>query len=159
MGYPKEVYKTWMELLAKMNAAMYSVGNELAGEAFVKRMEELFFEEGARVTKETVQHLGITGTDCMAIGRIGDAIDESLGITWDGFIEQSPTGYKKDQTSCPMAEFFSEAPDLCVRMVPAFARGMCAAINPDVTYRIEGCMAKGDKTCGIRIEMKKQSDG
>lgn len=158
MEYSKEVYKTWTELLAKVNAAMYNIGNELAGEAFVKRMEEALFEEGARMTRETVQHLGITGTDCMAVGKIADAMDQSMGISWDGFIEQSPTRYSKDVTSCPIAEFFSVAPDLCVLLVPAFTRGFCSVINPDVTYRLEGCLANGDKTCGVRFEMKKQSD-
>ena len=158
MEYSKEeVYKNWMRFLATMVTKMYNLGEEMAGEAYVQKLEEKFFEEGARQTKEILSSQDIRGRDCMAIGKIGDEMDARFGMTWEGYDEQSPTAYKKQITSCPMGEFFSEAPDICLRLVPALARGLLSCINPDVTYRIEGCKAKGDKTCGTQFEIKKQS--
>ncbi len=37
-----------------------------------------------------------------------DAIDMSLGNYWDGYVENSPSGFEKHITTCPVADILKQ---------------------------------------------------
>ena len=153
----EQVYKNWMEVLAHWVTTMFNVGQGLAGEAFVQKLEEEFYQGGLQHGETLRSVLEVTGTDCIAVGRILDAVDESLGNYWDGYVENSPEGFEKHVTTCPVGEVFAGAPDICVRLVVSGMKGLAASTNPDVTVSMDKFICKGDKTCHYRIEAR-QSD-
>ena len=82
-------------------------------------------------------------------------MDEVFGNPWDGYVENSPTGFEKHLLSCAIADILSQAPEICIRLVPALANGLISAINPNATIKFYECLCKGDKTCHYRVEINK----
>lgn len=150
----EQVYKNWTETLAYWIAIMFNVGKEVAGETFVQRLEEEFYQGGARQGRRLSSLLGVTGTDCTAIGTVLDAVDESFGNYWDGYVENSTEAFEKRITTCPVAKPFSRAPEICSRLIAAGGRGIAASINPDTDFRFSELISKGDETCHYRVETR-----
>jgi hypothetical protein len=149
----EQVYKNWTEFLAHWVTIMFKVGKEMAGEAFVQKVEEELYQGSLRLGTALRSQMGVEGTDCTAIGRVFDAVDESMANYWDGHVENTPGGFEKHITTCPVAKTFSRDPEICARFMTAGARGVVASINPDATFCMEELIPKGDKSCHYRIEI------
>ncbi len=150
----EQVYKNWTEGLALWVTMMFKTGKELCGEDFIRKLEEKFYKAGARLGSDKSALLEETGTDCKAIGKILDAVDESMANYWDGYVENSPTGFEKHITTCPVAEIFSKEPEICTRLVPAMGQGLVSGINPNTRLQFYEFLTKGDKSCHYRVEIK-----
>ncbi len=150
----EEAYHNWMINLAQWVTVMVQVGKEVAGETFLNRLEEVFYKGGLTLGAQQHSRLGIAGTDCAAIGRIFDAVDESLANYWDGYVENSASAFEKHLTTCPVAEVFSRAPEICTRLMAAGGRGLATSVDPNATFRMDECMAEGDRTCHYRVEIE-----
>jgi len=150
----EQVYKNWMEIMGLCATTMFNVGKELAGETFLQRVEEMFYQIGLREGRQRSSMLAAGETDCIAIGKVLDAGDESLGNYCDGYVENSPAAFEKHITTCPVAEILSMAPEICTRLIAATAQGLVHSINPDATIRFDEIIAKGDKTCHYRVQLQ-----
>jgi hypothetical protein len=95
-----------------------------------------------------------TASDCLAIGKVFDTMDDSLANFWDGYIEKSPKAFEKRVVTCPAAEAFSMAPIICERVIASAAQGLVKALNPKATFRFTELMPKGDDSCRYRIEIE-----
>jgi hypothetical protein len=89
----------------------------------------------------------------VGIGKILDVVDESLDNYWDGYVENSPTGFEKQIINCPIAQIFSAAPDICERLFPAMAQGLVSKINPNATAKFYEFLCNGGKSCHYRVEI------
>jgi hypothetical protein len=152
-----ERYKAWAENLASLVALVVTIGQEIGGEKFLRKVEEVIFEGSkldAQKYKETVG-MGETdaAADCLTIGKVFDSIDDSLANFWDGYIENSPSAFEKRVVTCPVAEAFSMAPVVCERVIASGARGCVKALNPKADIRFTELMPKGDNACRYRIEI------
>jgi len=146
------VYKNWMELFGNWITVMFEVGKETGGETFIQRLEEELYQEGLQHGTRLRSRLEVKEPDCTAIGNILDTVDESLGNYYDGYVENSPTGFEKHITACPVAGILSRAPEICVRLVAASGQGLATGINPKATFVIDRFITKGDETCHYRVE-------
>ncbi|MFC1944827.1 hypothetical protein ACFLX5_05005 [Chloroflexota bacterium] len=156
--YPTDVYKNWMETLAKWVTMMFRVGKEVAGETYVQNLEKEFHKYGVKVGPSYAAQMGETGTDCISIGRILDKSDESLGCYWEGHIENSATAYEKRVISCPVAQTLSREPEICLRLLNSSAQGIINSINPNARYYpMDECIANGDNSCHARVELSLKS--
>ena len=151
----EERYKNWANTSASLMALMVTVGQELCGEEFLRRVEEVLFENSKANAHKRKDAAGIRETpDCLAIAKVFDKIDDSLANFWDGYVEKSPTVLEKRILTCPMAEAFSIAPVICERVIAAAARGMLKGLNPKADITFTELMSKGDNVCCYRIEIK-----
>jgi len=148
----EQVYKNWMETLGYWVTTMFEVGKETAGELFVQRVEEEIYQGALQQGARLCSRMDVKGSDCTAIGKIMDAMDESYGNYWDGYVEKSPVAFEKHINTCPVASILSRAPEICVRLIASGGRGLAAGINPDATFHIDRFISKGDETCHYRIE-------
>ncbi len=151
-----ERYKNWMEALARWTVIAIAVGKEVAGEAYLKRLEEEFYNGGRRNVRHWTEVVGLeeTAPDCMALGKIMDAVDDSFANWWDGYVENSPKAFEKHILTCPVAKAFRREPDFCERLVGASALGMLQGLNPKAHITFDKFLSKGDETCHYRIEIK-----
>ena len=154
-AYPLEVYKNWTLTLAQWVTMLYTVGKETGGEAFVQKAEEEFRRTGMKQGAKLRSRLPAGDPDCTQIGQLMDGIDKSMGNYWDGYVENSPTGFEKHITTCPVVHIFSRAPEVCTRLLAASGQGLVEGIDADATLRMDTAMSQGDKTCHVRIEIKK----
>ncbi|MCX6000266.1 MAG: hypothetical protein NTU41_11965 [Chloroflexi bacterium] len=150
----EQVYKNWMNSLAWWATIMYRAGKETGGEVFVRKVEAEFHQMGKRQGEILRSRLQVEEVDCTTIGRIMDGIDKSFGNYWDGYIENSPGGFEKLITTCPVADTLSRAPEICTRLLYACAQGIVIGINPDAKFRMDEIISKGDKVCHVRIELE-----
>ena len=152
-------YKNWMEALARYTVIAFNVGKELAGEKYVERLKEEFYQAGQRSAKYWVEATGIKELqpelqpDCKAIGKLMDFIDNGYANFWDGYIENSPKAYDKDIVTCPIAKPWSRAPELC-DMIEVSMQGLYDALNPKARIKFDKWLTRGEKVCHYRIEMK-----
>jgi len=151
-------YRAWAENLAGLVAVLVSIGEEMGGEAFIKRVEETVYEGSKLDVQKHKDAAGITDTNtpvnCLILGRLMDAVDDSLANFWDGYEEKSPAAVEKRVLTCPVAEAFSLAPVVCERIIAAGARGYIQALNPKANFRFKELMPKGDDVCCYRIEIE-----
>jgi hypothetical protein len=67
---------------------MAVIGQEVGGEQFLRKVEEAIFEGSKLDVQRYKEAAGIgameTASDCVAIGRLLDTIDDSLANFWDG---------------------------------------------------------------------------
>lgn len=152
----EERYRTWVESLARYTVMAFQVGKELAGETYLKRLEEEFYKAGARSAKHWRELSGVkeADPDCIGLGKIMDTIDDSFANWWDGYVQNSPKGFEKHILTCPVAKAWSRAPELCTRMIAASWRGLINTLNPKATTTWNEFLPAGDKTCHYRIEIK-----
>ena len=145
----EQLYKNWMELLSTWMIATLKVGKELSGEIFFQKLEEEFHKLGvAGLEKLPISHTAEMGKDCKMIGKICDTVDELYGNPWDGYLENSQTGFEKHLLSCPVSDLLSQAPEICTRLLPALANGMVSAINPDAKIKFYECLCYRKKILG-----------
>lgn len=151
-------YKNWMELLARYAVLAFNVGKELAGEAYVKRLEEEFYKQGARTAEYYKKLAGVEEAvpDCVGLGKIMDFIDDGFANFWDGHEENSSKAFEKRIRTCPIAKPWSKAPELCTIMTNAIMRGLFETLNPDATLSWKEFLSTGGDSCHYRIEMKKK---
>jgi hypothetical protein len=67
---------------------MAVIGQEVGGEQFLRKVEEAIFE-GSKLDVQRYKEAAEIGametaSDCVAIGRLLDTIDDSLANFWDG---------------------------------------------------------------------------
>ena len=151
-------YKQWAENLSYMVATMANIGQETGGEAFLQKVEEAVFEGGKAGAQRSKAAAGIgeseTALDCHKIGQVFDAMDDSLGNFWGGYVEKSPKVLEKRLVTCPVAEGFSLAPVVCERLILAGAKGLLKVLNPKATIRFTELLPNGDDACCYRIEIE-----
>jgi len=151
-------YRNWAENLAGLVVLLVSIGEETGGEAFLQRVEEAIYEGSKLDVQKHKDAAGITDTDtpadCLVLGRLMDAVDDSLANFWDGYEEKSPTALEKRVVTCPVAEAFSLAPIVCERIIAAGAKGYIHALNPKAKFRFKELMPKGDDVCSYRIDIQ-----
>ena len=150
-----ERYKNWMETLVRFTVITFNVGAEVARESYLKKLEEEFYKSGARAAKHWREIAGLKRAepDCIALGTLMDAVDDSFANWWDGYVENSPTAFEKHILSCPCAEQLKRAPVFCERMVVAQSRGLLGVLNPKATITWNKFLSRGDHTCNYRIEI------
>ena len=150
-------YKKWAENLSYMVAAMAKIGQETGGEAFLQKVEEAIFEGGKANAQWLKDAAGIgeseLSVDCHEIGKVFDAMDDSLANFWDGYVEKSSKVLEKRLATCPVAEGFSLAPVVCERLILAGAKGLLQALNPKANIRFTEFLPNGDGACCYRIEI------
>lgn len=149
-------YKYWMEALVWQVVIAIGVGKEVAGERYLKKLEEASYNFGARSAAHWTELTGVKEArpDCVALGKILDAIDDSFANWWDGYVENSPKGFEKHVINCPVVEPLKWAPEFCERIVPATLKGILQTLNPTATINFCSFMSKGDKTCHYRVETR-----
>ena len=151
-------YRKWAENLSYMVATMANIGQETGGEAFLQKVEEAIFEGGKANAQWLKDAAGIgeseTAVDCHKIGKVFDAMDDSLGNFWEGYVEKSPKVLEKRLVTCPVAEGFSLAPVVCERLILAGAQGLLETLNPKATVRFTEFLPNGDDACCYRIEIE-----
>ena len=154
----EERYKAWAENMAWLVALMTSIGQEVGGEEFMRKVEEAIFEGSKLDVQGYRGAAGIAETeaaaDCITIGKLFDVIDDSLANFWDGYVEKSPKVFEKRVVTCPVADAFSMAPIVCERVIASGARGYVKALNPKADIRFTELMPKGDDACCYRIEIE-----
>ena len=154
----EERYKTWAENLAGLVALLVTVGQEVGGEEFLSKVEEAIFEGSKSDAQKWKDAAGIkeseTTLDCLKIGQVFDALDDSLANFWDGYVEQSAKAFEKRVVTCPVAEGFSINPVICERLIASGAQGLLKALNPKATLRFAELMPKGGDCCRYRIEIE-----
>jgi len=150
-----EKYKNWIESLVWQVVIAIGVGKEVAGENYLKKLEEASYSFGARSVGHWTELTGVkeANPDCMVLGKIMDAIDDSIANWWDGYVENSPTAFEKHIINCPVAEYMKWAPEFCERLVPATLRGILQTLNPKATITFDSYLSKGDETCHYRVEI------
>lgn len=151
--FPEQVYENWMKGLSKWVVLMFNVGKKVGGETYLRQLEEEFSKAGAEIATKICSQIGESGTDGKAIGRLFDILDESLGNYWDDHVENSPTGFEKHILTCPLADTFSKAPEICTRLLLASGQGLVSKINPNATFQLTEFLCKGDKSCHYRVEV------
>jgi hypothetical protein len=151
-----EQYKNWMKALALQLVTALTTGKDVAGETYLKKLEEAFYNYGVRCTGYWRELAGVKEAmpDCLALGKIMDAVDDSFANWWDGYIENSPEAFEKHIVNCPIAQSLKWAPEYCERLVPAALNGILQSLNPKAKITFSSFMSKGDKTCHYRIETK-----
>jgi hypothetical protein len=151
-------YKAWAENMAALAALLVAIGQEVGGEAFLRKVEEAVFEGSKADAQKWKDAAGIGDAeatlDCLQIGQVFDAMDDSLANFWDGYIEKSPKAFEKQVFTCPAAEAFSLAPVICERIVRSGGQGLAKALNPKATFRFTEFLPKGDDACRYRIEIE-----
>jgi len=153
-----ERYKAMAENMASLVALIVTIGQEVGGESFMSKVEEAIFE-GSKVNSPKLKEaagVGETGgaADCLTIGKVFDALDDSLANFWDGYIEKSPQAFEKRIVTCPAAEAFSLAPVVCERLIEKGVQGLVKDLNPKATFRFTELIPKGDDCCRYRIEIE-----
>ena len=92
-------YKAWAENMAGLVALLVTIGQEVGGEEFLRKVEAAVFEGSKADAQKWKDAAGIGETestpDCLTIGRVFDAMDDSLANFWDGYIEKSPKVFEK----------------------------------------------------------------
>jgi len=95
----EERYKAWAENMASIAALLLMVGQEIGGEQFLRKVEETIFEGSKLNAQKWKEAAGIeemeATLDCLKIGHVFDAMDDSLANFWDGYIEKSPKAFEK----------------------------------------------------------------
>jgi len=156
-GNMRQRYRAWAGNLASLVALMAVIGQEVGGEQFLRKVEEAIFEGSKLDVQRYKEAAGIgameTASDCVAIGRLLDTIDDSLANFWDGYVEKSPKVFEKRVVTCPVAEAFSMAPVVCERVIASGLKGYVKALNPKAQVRFTELMPKGDDACRYRIEI------
>ncbi len=151
-------YRAWAENMASLVALMAIIGQETGGDEFIRRVEETIFEGSKLDVQKYKDAAGITDTDtpadCLTLGKLMDAVDDSLANFWDGYVEKSPKVFEKRVVTCPVAEAFSLAPVVCERVIAAGAKGYVKALNPKADIRFTELMPNGDDACCYRIEIE-----
>ncbi len=157
-GNMEERYKAWAENMAALVALLITVGQEVGGEDFMRKVEDAIFEGTKLDAQKWKEAAGIgdmeTAPDCLTIGKVFDTMDDSLANFWDGYIEKSPKAFEKRVVTCPAAEAFSMAPIICERVIASAAQGLVKALNPKAAFRFTELMPKGDDSCRYRIEIE-----
>jgi len=151
-----EKYKNWMNALVWQVVIAIKVGEEVAGEAYLEKLEKAFYDFGVRTAGHWKEASDIKEEkpDCVALGKIMDTIDGSFANWWDGYVENSPKVFEKHVNNCPVAMTLKFAPEFCERVVPATLNGILQTLNPKATIAFDSFMSKGDKTCHYRMEVK-----
>ncbi len=151
-------YRAWAENMASLVSIMAIIGQETGGDEFMRRVEETIFEGSKLDVERYKDAAGIgeneTEVDCLTLGNLYDAIDDSLANFWDGYVEKSPKVFEKEVVTCPVAEAFSMAPVVCERIIASGARGYVKALNPKADIHFKKLMPKGDDVCRYRIEIE-----
>lgn len=151
----EQVYQNWMGVMGLCTVTLFNVGKELAGETFVKRLEEEFYKvglaEGGKLRDKA--GLGKDETDCIAIGKMLDIGDESMGNYWDEHVENSPKVFEKHINTCPVGEILSHAPEMCSRVIAATVQGTVHCVNSNAKVSWHEIIARGDKTCHYRVQI------
>ena len=154
-------YKNWMEALARYTVITFNVGKELAGERYIERVKEEFYKAGQRSVKHWRQASGVKEIqpelqpDCKGMGKLMDFIDDGYANFWDDYIENSPKAFEKEVFTCPIAEAWSRAPELCDVMLEASFQGMLDVLNPKIKFKgFSKLLPRGDKVCRYRMEME-----
>jgi hypothetical protein len=152
----EERYKNWMKALVWQVVIAIKVGKELAGESYLEKLEEAFYDFGVRCTGYWRETAGVKDTepDCVTLGKVMDTMDDSFANWWDGYVENTPEAFEKHVTHCPIVETLKWAPEYCERIVPATLRGVLQTLNSKATVTFDRFMSKGDKTCHYRVEIK-----
>jgi hypothetical protein len=154
----EERYRAWAENMASLVAIMTIVGQETGGEEFLRKVEEVIFEGSKLDVQRYKDAAGIGETeaapDCLVLGKLMDAVDDSLANFWDGYIEKSPKIFEKRVVTCPVADAFAMAPAVCERIIAAGARGYLKALNPRAEIEFTELIPKGDDACRYRIQIK-----
>jgi hypothetical protein len=161
MQDPKQVdmgerYRNWMNALFWQVIIAIMVGKEIAGEAYLEKLEKAFYDYGVRCAGywKDISDLKEEKPDCLALGKIMDTVDDSFANWWDGYVEKSSKAFEKHINNCPVATTLKWAPEICERMVPAALNGILQTLNPKATIAFDSFMSKGDKTCHYRMEVK-----
>ena len=149
-----EIYRNWAHGLAMWTVTLFKVGKEIAGETFIQRVEEEFAKSGVNVARKYGSLSGETGSDAQAIGRILDMVDESMGNFCNGYEENSPQAFEKHILTCPVAEIFSQEPEICSRLAQATAQGLVSSINPNAHFRLDELLCKGAESCHYRVDIR-----
>ncbi|MGV8058011.1 MAG: hypothetical protein AB2L12_08325 [Smithellaceae bacterium] len=151
-------YKQWAEWLAGQMIIFYDVGKEVGGEKFVQRLTEEYYKFGRKGAK---MWPAVTGTkpedytNCQALLKLQDFIDDSFGNFWNGHVENSPQAFEKELYTCPMARQFSKKPEICEILISETMKGMFEAMNPKFDFKgFSKLLTKGDKVCRFRVELK-----
>ena len=151
-------YRAWAENMASLVALMAVIGQETGGDEFIRRVEETIFEGSKLDVQKYKDAAGITDTDtpadCLTLGKLMDAVDDSLANFWDGYVEKSPKVFEKRVVTCPVAEAFSLAPIVCERVIASGARGYIKSLNPKADIKFTELIPKGDDACCYRIEIE-----
>jgi hypothetical protein len=150
-------YRAWAENMASLVALILTIGQGVGGEQFLHKVEETVFEGSKLDVQKWKDIAGIgeieTAPDCLAIGKVFDAMDDSLANFWDGYVEKSPKVFEKRVVTCPVAEAFSMAPVICERVIASGAKGLVKALNLKADFCFLELMPKGDDACRYRIEI------
>ncbi len=152
-------YKNVLSFVAKITAVCFNVGKETGGERYVDALREELRRLGRETTRGAIRASGIpelqgvSNPDCQLLGRLFDAVDDSYGNFWNGYVENSPTAFEKKLETCVLAKPWAKAPELC-ELVETLAEGMCDALGADVSIRFLEFMSKGDEYCHYRIEKR-----
>lgn len=149
-------YKAWVDALANMFVSAIKIGEDLAGDAYMQRLEDELRARGRKSGKRFADAVGVQGTeaDCVGIGKVLDCIDDTMGNWWDGYVENSPEAFEKHIVSCPVAKAWSEAPEICQRLIAADVQGIVESLNPKATVSFHELLTTGDKTCHYRVEIE-----
>ena len=154
----EERYRNWAENMASLVALMTVIGQETGGEEFLRRVEETIFEGSKLDVQRYKDAAGIgeteTEPDCLILGKLMDAVDDSLANFWDDYVEKSPKVFEKRVVTCPVAHAFAMAPVVCERIIAAGARGYLKALNPKAEIEFTELIPKGDDACRYRIEIQ-----
>ncbi len=154
----EERYKAWTENMAGLVSLLVTVGQEVGGEQFMSKVEEAIFEGSKLDAQKWKDAAGIgeteTTLDCLKMGSVMDAMDDSLANFWDGYVEKSPKAFEKRIVTCPVAEAFSMAPVICERLILGGVKGLLNALNPKATFCFTELMPNGDDCCRYRIEIE-----
>ena len=147
-------YRNWTNALAWQLVIAINVGKEIAGETYLEKLEEAFYNFGIRTTGYWKETAGVKEAepDCIALGKLMDVIDDSFANWCDGYVENTPEAFEKHVINCPIVETLKWAPEVCERIVPATLRGILQTMNPKANITFDRFMSKGDKTCHYRIE-------
>jgi predicted ArsR family transcriptional regulator len=150
----EERYHNWTNALAWQFVIAINVGKEVAGETYLKKLEEAFYKYGVRCTDYWRKAAGIEEPepDCLVLGKLMDAVDGSFANWWEGYVKNTPEAFEKHIINCPIADIVKWAPEYCERLVPAALQGILQTLNPKASITFDNFMSKGDKTCHYRVE-------
>ena len=149
-------YQNWMNSLVHQFIIAVMVGREVAGESYLEKLEETFYNFGVKCAGYWTEIAGVKEAepDCVALGKVMDAVDDSFANWWDGYVGNSPGAFEKHILNCPVAASLKLVPEYCERIVPATLRGILQTLNPKANITFSSFISKGDKTCHYRIETR-----
>lgn len=150
----EEVYRNWMLTLARWVTTMYNAGKETGGEAFVGKIEAEFRRIGTRQAQKFLEQMPGAPLDCTTMGKMLDFVDTSYGNYWDEYTENSPQGFEKNIRTCPVANIFSRAPEICTIMIQTMGQSLVSSVHPDASFQLDKVLSRGDPVCHYRAELK-----